>query len=236
MTDKINSNILSALILAIGIATLGICIKLGMDNFTNKDRTVTVKGLAEKEIPANKVTWPIISKETGDNLLELYNANSQTQAAIKNFLLSNGIQENEISINAPLVMDLKAEQYSQEKGYRYNVTSVITVTSSHVEKVRNIIAKQGELLKQGIAIVDGGYANPVTYEYVSFSEMKPKMIQEAIANAEKTAQQFAKHSQSKLNKIVSANQGQFSIESRDSNTPYIKKVRVVTTITYSLKN
>ena len=66
--------------------------------------------------------------------------------------------------------------------------------------------------------------------------MKPRMMQEAIANAETTAQQFAKNSHSKLNKIVSADQGQFSIEDRDSNTPYIKKVRVVTTVTYSLKD
>ena len=61
-------------------------------------------------------------------------------------------------------------------------------------------------------------------------------MQEAIANAETTAQQFAKNSHSKLDKIVSADQGQFSIEDRDSNTPYIKKVRVVTTVTYSLKD
>ena len=66
--------------------------------------------------------------------------------------------------------------------------------------------------------------------------MKPKMMTEAIENAQQTAQQFAKNSNSKLNKIVSADQGQFSIEDRDSNTPWIKRVRVVTTVTYSLKD
>ena len=102
--------------------------------------------------------------------------------------------------------------------------------------VRSIIAKQGSLLKEGVAIVDGGDENPVKYEYVSVAAMKPKMMEEANDNAEKTAQQFAENSRSKLNKITSADQGQFSIENRDSNTPYIKKVRVVTTITYSLKD
>ncbi|MGN1253923.1 MAG: hypothetical protein ACI4T9_04985, partial [Prevotella sp.] len=62
------------------------------------------------------------------------------------------------------------------------------------------------------------------------------MMTEAIENAQQTAQQFAKNSNSKLNKIVSADQGQFSIEDRDSNTPWIKRVRVVTTVTYSLKD
>jgi hypothetical protein len=136
-----------------------------------------------------------------------------------------------------VVIDLNADQYSNnQKGYRYNITSIITVTSNNVKLVRSIIARQGELLKEGIAIVDGGYENPIKYEYVSFKDMKPKMMQEAIENAQKTAEQFATNSNSQLNKIVSADQGQFSIDDRDSNTPYIKKVRVVTTVTYSLKD
>lgn len=102
--------------------------------------------------------------------------------------------------------------------------------------VRSIISRQGDLLKQGVAIVDGGYENPVKYEYVAFRQLKPKMMQEAIENAKVTAEQFAKNSDSKIDKIMNADQGQFSIEDRDSNTPYIKKVRVVTTVTYSLKD
>lgn len=140
-------------------------------------------------------------------------------------------------MNAPVVIDLNAERYvSNQSQYRYNITSIITVTSRNVKLVRSIIARQGELLREGVAIVDGGYENPVKYEYVSFTAMKPSMMQEAIANAEKTAKQFADNSHSKLDKILTADQGQFSIEDRDSNTPYVKKVRVVTTVTYSLKD
>ena len=102
--------------------------------------------------------------------------------------------------------------------------------------VRSIMARQGELLKQGVAVLEGNWDNRTTYEYVSFQKMKPEMMQEAIKNAETTAEQFAKNSNSKLDKITRADQGQFSIEDRDSNTPYIKKVRVVTTVTYSLKD
>lgn len=229
--------IISAAIIAVGIIVLGLCIKGGFDNFTNKDRKVTVKGLSEKEVKADKVTWPIVSKELGNDLPELYTRIGQKQRTIKNFLIANGIKESEISINAPKVIDLSAEQYSDNNHpYRYNVTLVITVTSNNVDQVRSIIARQGELLKQGVAIVAGDYENPITYEYVSFRKMKPKMMEEAIANAEKTAQQFATNSHSTLNKIVSADQGQFSIDNRDNNTPYIKKVRVVTTVTYSLKD
>ena len=231
--------ILSSAIVALGIVLLGIFLKAGMDNFTEKDRKVTVKGLAEKEVKADKVTWPIITKEIGNDLPELYDRIAAKQKTIRQFLLSNGIQSNEISTGAPKVIDMNAEQYSgNDKPYRYNVTVVVTVTSTHVDQVRKIIARQGELLKQGVAVVAGDYdaANNVSYQLTSFKKMKPQMMTEAIENAEQTAQQFAKNSHSKLNKIVSADQGQFSIDDRDANTPYIKRVRVVTTVTYSLKD
>ena len=237
MKHCFNNRIVSAALLAVSIVILGFCVKWGIDDFANKDRKVSVKGLSEREVDADKVTWPILSKELGNNLPELYNRIAVTQGKIKKFLMSNGVKENEINVNAPVVIDLNADQYNtNQRAYRYNITSIVTVTSRNVKLVRSIIARQGELLKEGIAIVDGGYENPVKYEFVSFNSMKPKMMEEAIANARKTAEQFAKNSESKLNKIVSADQGQFSIDNRDSNTPYVKKVRVVTTITYSLKD
>jgi hypothetical protein len=229
--------IIEAVIVGIAVMVLGLCIKSGFETFANKDRKVTVKGLAEKEVPANKVTWPIVSKELGNDLPQLYTKINTTTAIIKNFLMKNGISEKEILVNPPKVLDLTADQYSDNRrAYRYNVTSVITVTSQQVAKVRGIIERQGELLKQGVAIVDGGYDNPVKYDYTGFNATKPKMMEQAIASAQATAAQFAKNSHSDIDKIVSADQGQFDIEDRDSNTPYIKKIRVVTTITYSLKD
>ena len=229
--------IIPSALIALGIVILGLCVKGGIDDFTNKDRKVVVKGLAEKEVNADKVTWPIVSKEIGNDLPELYHKIAVTQASIKRFLKAGGVTDSEITVNAPVVIDLNADQYSDNKrAYRYNITSILTVTSRNVSQVRALIARQGELLKDGIAIVSGDYDNRVRYDFVSFKAMKPKMMEEAIANAEKTAQQFAASSKSKLGKIVRADQGQFSIDDRDSNTPYIKKVRVVSTVTYALKD
>lgn len=234
---NVSTGIKQALILALGIIVLGYCVETGLKSLAGKDRKVVVKGLAEKEVEADKVTWPIVSKEIGNDLPELYQKINATTNTIRKFLMANGVKASEINVNAPVVLDLNAERYADNKNpYRYNITSVITVTSNNVKLVRSIIARQGELLEKGIAIVDGGYDNPVKYEYVAFRKMKPKMMQEAIENAEQTAAQFAKNSKSKIDKIMNADQGQFSIEDRDSNTPYIKKVRVVTTVTYSLKD
>lgn len=229
-------SIISAALIALSIFCLGWFIKAGIDDFASKDRKVNVKGLAEQEVPADKVTWPIVSKEVGNDLPGLYERIGATQSKIKAFLIKGGIKEDEISSGAPQVADLTAREYETNKAYRYIVTSVVTVTSKNVDLVRKLIAKQGDLLREGIAVVGDSYDNQIQYEFVAFKEMKPKMMQEAIENAEKTAQQFAENSHSKLDKIVSADQGQFSIENRDEYTPWIKKVRVVTTVTYSLKN
>ena len=231
------NRIKEAALIALGIIVLGLCVKSGLDSISDKERKVTVKGLSEREVEADKVTWPILTKEIGDDLPSLYTRINTTTEKVKAFLKQNGVKDSEISVNAPVVVDMNAERYgANNHDYRYNITSTITVTSRNVKLVRSIIARQGELLKQGVAVVDGGYGNGVTYEYVSFQQMKPKMMQEAIKNAEQTAKQFADNSDSKIDKILDAGQGQFTIDNRDDNTPYIKKLRVVTTVTYSLKD
>lgn len=237
MENSIKSSAILAAGVFVGLLVLGLSLKAGIDNFVDKDRCVTVKGLAEEEVEADKVTWPIRTKEIGNDLPALYAKINETTATIRQFLKSNGVKDEEVSVNAPTVIDMNAERYGDNnRPYRYNITSTITVSSSQVKLIRKLIARQGELLQKGIAIVEGDYENPVKYELVSFRDMKPRMMAEAIKNAEKTAQQFAENSNSTLNKITNADQGQFSIDNRDENTPYIKKVRVVTTVTYSLKD
>ena len=222
-----------AIIIAIGMVILGGSIEDGIE----KERIVTVKGLAEMEVPANKVTWPLVYKEVGNDLGTLYDKIKTTYRTIINFLKDKGITENEISVNAPEIIDMQAERYNTNPvPYRYNVTTVITVTSQQVDLVRSLISEQGELLKQGVAIIGGDYRYNIEYDFTGLNDIKPQMIEEATKNARESAMKFAKDSDSKLGKIIRANQGQFTIGNRDAHTPYIKHVRVVTTIDYSLKN
>ena len=221
-----------AIILAVGMTLLGWTIKSGIDNFSNKDRKVTIKGLAEREVKADQVTWSISTNEMGNDLPTLYENINVKTGKIKSFLKENGIDENEVTVNPPSINDLESNQWSENrKNFRYIVNTTLTVSTKKVDLVNKAIFRQAELLKQGVAI-EG--SNP-QYEYVSFQQMKPEMMEEAIKNAQKTAEQFAKASESELGKIQTAGQGQFEIGDRDQNTPYIKKLRVVTTVTYSLK-
>ena len=227
------NRMIAAALIAVGIALMGLFIKAGIDNFANKDRKVTVKGLAEREVPADKVTWSIGTKVTGNDLPLLYeNINIQTDK-IKRFLRQNGLDEKEITVNPPSISDLEVREWGDnQKNFRYIVNTTITVATNKVKEVNAAIFKQAELLKQGVAIEN---SSP-DYEYASFQKMKPEMMAEAIKNAQKTAEQFAEASKCDLGSIQTAGQGQFEIEDRDQNTPYIKKLRVVTTITYSLNN
>lgn len=231
------NRIIEAIILAVGMMCAGLFLKLGLNSFAAKDRVVTVKGLAEMEVPANKVTWPLVYKELGNDLPKLYNDINQTNNAIIGFLKNNGITEQEISVNAPEIIDMQAERYNNNPApFRYNITSVIIVTSSQVDKIRKLISEQSELLKEGIAVTGGDYRYNIIYEYTGLNDIKPQMIEEATKNARAAAIKFAKDSESHLGKIKSAYQGQFSIEDRDANTPYIKRVRVVTTVDYYLED
>lgn len=230
------SGFIPSLLIAVAIVVLGLCLKAGIDGFSHRDRAVTVRGLCEKEVMANKVTWPIVTKEMGNELTAIYDKIQRNNDAILAFLKDNGIEDSEISVNPPAVNDRMANNYSSENvRYRYNVTNVIVVTSSKVDKIRKLIEAQTQLLKQGIAVAED-YEYQTTYEYTDLNSIKPEMIAEATRNAREAANKFAADSDSRLGKIKTATQGQFSITDRDQYTPYIKNIRIVTYIDYYLED
>ncbi len=229
--------VISASVIAVGLVLMGLVLRGGIVKFKELDRTVSVKGLAERELRADKVTWPLTYKELGNDPSAMYVELEQKNKKVVAFLKSGGISDSEISVNPPLINDRQADNYGNEiMAFRYKATSVITVTSNNVEKVRQLMLRQPELMKQGIAIVGEEYGNnSISYEFTNLNSIKPEMVEEATKNARATAQKFAEDSGSKIGGIRTASQGQFSIEDRDSNTPYIKRIRVVSTIEYTLE-
>lgn len=226
-----------ALLIALGLLAIGLGIRSGFRSMSSAQRTVSVRGLSEREVKADKVTWPIVYQIQGNILPDLYDQTSTTNDKILAFLHNAGITDSEISINAPEAYDRASNNYSDNNyKFRYNISEVIVVTSSQVDKVDELIRQQGQLLKEGIALSANDYNYPIQYEFTGLNDIKPQMIAEATKNAREAAQKFADDSESKLGKIQSANQGQFSIENRDQFTPSIKNVRVVTTLTYFLED
>lgn len=222
-----------SLLIALSIVILGLCLKSGIDNFTFRDREVTVRGLAERQVMANEVTWPITFNIAGDDLTTIYDNVSRTDSIIVRFLTSNGITRDEISVAPPSTYNAAANQYgSSTFKYKYSLESTVTVTTKKVDKVRELLGRQAELLKEGVAF-SNSYIN---YRYTDLNAIKPAMIEEATKNARLAADKFAADSHSKVGKIKTASQGQFTIDDSDSSTPWLKNVRVVSTIVYYIED
>lgn len=139
---KVNEKIAAAIIVAIGLLGMGGAIRSGIIQFKDMDRSVTVKGLSEREVKADKVTWSLTYKELGNDPTDMYNLLEQKNSKVVAFLKTSGIKSENISINPPQIVDRQADNYGNEiMNYRYKATSVITVTSNEVEKVRGLLSK-----------------------------------------------------------------------------------------------
>ena len=227
----------SGLFIMTGLIVLGMMIPRAVSKYRSFDRTVNVKGLCEKEVMADKVIWPVVYKVMANDIQSVYDQTDGNNAVILSFLESGGIADSEITVSVPSISDKFANEYgSNDRAYRYIATSVITVCTDKVDQVLALMSRQAELLKKGVVTGGNSWENPVEFKYEGLNDIKPQMIEEATRNAREAAQKFAKDSDSRLGKIRTASQGTFTIENRDSNTPYIKKVRVVTSVTYYLKN
>lgn len=225
--------VISSALIGLGLLGLGLAVKCGVDNLAFRDRQVSVRGLSERTVKADYVTWPISYSVGGNNLMSLYDQVTANNAKIKNFLVSNGIDAADISVAPPDTYNAAANRYASSSfQYDYTLSCTVTVSTTNVDKVRELLDRQSELLKEGVP-----YSNSyINYEYRSLNTIKPDMIADATKAAREAAQKFALDSDSKLGQMKSAQQGQFSIDDLASSTPYLKKVRVVSTITYYLKD
>ena len=226
--------LVTGLAIMTGLIVMGMFIMKGLRSIADRDQYVTVKGLAEREVLADKVVWPLPFKCVSNDMQELYNEIEKNNSIVVEFLKEGGITEDEIIISAPAVTDRLAQSYVPDNmKFRYQAEAVITVTSSQVEKVIDLMKKQVNLMKQGV-IISNEYNYNISFEYTSLNDIKPEMVEEATRNARAVAQKFAEDSGSNLGKIRQATQGQFSISS-DETTPQIKNIRVVTTVKYALE-
>ena len=222
----------------LGLSALGYLLGNSAIKFKEYERSVTVKGLSEREYPADIVIWPIQFTEASNELQELYGSLENSTANIREFLISRNIDQSAFSISPPSVTDKSAQQYgsNQKPPFRYTALQTVTVYSDKIDLVRTAKNSLSELGKLGIVFTGGDYQSQTEYIFTRLNEIKPEMIQEATTQARQVAIKFAEDSQSKLGKIKKASQGQFSINPRDRNNPHIKKLRVVSTVEYYLSD
>jgi hypothetical protein len=235
-TDLKGAFVLGLFIFA-GLASLGWFIGGSAIKFKAFERTVVVKGLSEREYPADIALWPITFTAAGNDLTALYGRVERDANTIVAFLTASGFEAGEITASPPSVMDKLAQGYEKTRiEFRYTATQTITVYSKQIDTVRETMNRLAEIGKKGVAIGSGGYQDATEYLFTRLNAVKPAMVEEATMKAREVAEKFAKDSKSRLGKIKRARQGQFSITDRDKNNPHVKKIRVVSTVEYYLSD
>lgn len=227
---------LGGLLIGLGIAIAGFSIGNAIYKSRLAERTVSVKGLAEKEVDADLAIWPITFKETGNDLSLLQKSIDAKREVITQFLESSGFPRTEISYSASKINDTQAEMYANPTArpvFRYVAQATVTLRSNNVAGVKKTIENSGTLITKGIGLAEN-WENRTQFLFTGLNAIKPEMIETATKSAREAAEKFAKDSESKVGKIRSATQGLFEITDRDPNSPDRKKVRVVTKVDYYL--
>ncbi|MDG1570904.1 SIMPL domain-containing protein [Robiginitalea sp. M366] len=229
--------VLPALFLALGLTLGGYFIGNTYLKGKQWDRLVSVKGLSEREVPADLAVWPINIVLTGNDLQTLQGRISRQNEQVYTFFMDQGFDTTEVRMGVVNISDAQANIYNNNAQYavnRYLAKSEITVRTTDIPKLQQALNASLQLLSEGILFASKNEWQPVEYIFTGLNSLKPEMIEEATRNAREVAAKFARDSGSQVGPIRAARQGIFTIENLDANSPHIKKIRVVSTIDYQL--
>ena len=227
---------MDSLKIGISIVMAAVSLALGLANIITPERSVSVRGLAEREVDADLAVWNM-SFSMGENSLEsMQRSILEKTEVIKKYLIKHGLEESDFTVKPAAITDNSLNSYMDQTKitYKFVARQTILVRSEKIEAVKSAYADSLELVSAGIA-VNQDYDSKVSYEFTKLNDIKPEMIAEATKNARTAAEQFAHDSNSKVGKIKKATQGLFTIEDAAVGLEDKKSVRVVNTVEYLLK-
>ncbi len=229
---------LKTIILSVSVSVIAsaVILSVGLSNIARADKTVSVRGLAEREVDADLAVWPLTFSLGSNDLSELQKDILAKTKIVKNYLAEYELSGNDFTVQSPSITDNSMNPYMDKNQVRYTyiAETVVLVRSSKVEQVKKAQSDSLKLMSDGIA-VSKDYKSKISFEFTKLNDIKPQMIAEATKNARTAAEQFARDSGSKVGKIKRASQGLFSIEDAAADLSERKTIRVVTTVEYLLK-
>ncbi|WP_311269334.1 SIMPL domain-containing protein [Sphingobium sp. WCS2017Hpa-17] len=231
MRDKILLG--SAALLAFGVISGGYLLGDGLKRAKAADRSVTVRGLAEKDVTADLATWSISYSATGFDLPTVRAEIDSNTKELQAYFMSLGFKAGDLTPTGAGV-----NQYLNNGVNNITITQRMLLRTTDIARAQKAVAQQFDLVRRGVTLQEG---SGMKYSFTKLNDVKPDMVAAATRDARAAAEQFAKDSGAGVGGIKSATQGYFSIDARDgeggdgsSDTPY-KKVRVVTTVDFYLK-
>jgi hypothetical protein len=223
----------TALIGAIGITAGGYLLGDGLLRAKEAERSVTVRGLAERNVTADLATWTIAYSASSTNIASAQAKVRRDTQSIEEFFDTLGFPEGALQPTGANV-----SSYTNDGITTYTVRQRLALRTDDIERAQRAVARQFDLVGRGVFLEEG---SGMSFTFTKLNEIKPEMVAEATRDARASAEQFAQDSGANVGAIKQATQGYFSISARDgegggwgvSDTPY-KKVRVVTTVDFSL--
>lgn len=233
-----NTLLAAAAIVSIGLLGGGYLLGDGLRRARMAERSVTVRGLAERNVTADLATWTVAFSETGTELGPVQEAMDQKSQAVRAFFAKAGFPADAVSDTGASV-----NQYFDSNRQQSVVTvrRRLQLRTTDVMRARAAFARQADLIRAGVALEEG---SGIVYSFTRLNDIKPQMIAEGTKSARAAAEQFASDSGTRIGGIKTASQGYFSIGARDGDADAggdgnasaspLQKVRVVTTIEFFL--
>lgn len=225
--------VIAAGVLSIGLVLGGYLLGDGLKRAKDADRSVTVRGLAEKNVTADLAVWTIAYSAQAPTLAAAQADIDGDTAAIRAFFKQAGFTDADLKPSG-----VSVNQFNNNGMETVTIRQRLQLRTGDIKKAQAAVARQFDLVRSGVQLDEG---SGITFTFTKLNDIKPAMVAEATKDARKSAEQFASDSGTGVGGIKSASQGYFSIEARDgeqpgygaADTPY-KKVRVVTTIDFYL--
>lgn len=240
MADNTRSvGLVAALVLAAGLAAGGYGVGKGLERFRAADRSVTVKGLAEKDVESDYAVWPLAFRRAGNDFGAVQRQLAEDRDRVVAFLKTQGFGEPEIEIRPLQVQDLWAREYGgNNQPLRFQGTAQVLVKSARPQAVEAAALAVDPLIQAGVQLGGDGPAGP-RYQLRAFNEAKAPLLAEATRNAREQAEKFAAEAGATLGRLRNANQGVIQIgaaggEGFDDSSARVKRLRVVSTFEYTL--
>ena len=231
----------AAVLMAIGVAAAGFFVSLGLERFRMADRSVTVKGLAEKDVESDFAVWTLAFRRAGAEFNGVQQALVGDREKVLTYLRERGFTAEEMQARPLQVQDLLAREYAQGNvPFRFNGTGQVLVRTSRVAEVENAALALDPLIQAGVQLGSEGQASGPRYQLRGFNDAKAPLLAEATRNAREQAEKFAADAGAKLGPLKSANQGVIRITGDDGNdfddgSSPGKRLRVVSTFEYELR-